>query len=251
MRSKIIAGNWKMNLSKQEAIQLVETIQNGFSAPNDNLRLLVFPPALYLDAIGSIASSVAVGAQNFYPAEQGAFTGEISVSQLKELGVSSVLVGHSERREIFLEDNEFVKAKVDAALKHQLNVTFCCGEPWEVREIDEQNDFVEAQLNASLFHLSTEQFQRITIAYEPIWAIGTGKTATAEQAEEMHAFIRSLIAKKYDSTVADSTSILYGGSCKPENAAELFSKPNVDGGLIGGASLKANDFLAIANAMPI
>lgn len=246
MRQKIVAGNWKMNLSKEEAIRLVDDIQQN-EVPSD-VKLIVFSPALYLDALQERFPTISLGIQNFHPKEKGAFTGEISVTQAKEIGSSYALIGHSERRMYFSESNAFLKEKVDAALQHGLIPVFCCGEPLEIREAESQNAFVETQIEESLFHLSSDTIGQVVIAYEPIWAIGTGKTASSQQAQDMHAYIRSVLAKKYGEEVAQKISILYGGSCNPSNASELFACPDVDGGLIGGASLVASDFCTIANS---
>lgn len=246
MRQKIVAGNWKMNLSKEEAIRLVDDIQQN-EIPSD-VKLIVFSPALYLDALQERFPTISLGIQNFHPKEKGAFTGEISVTQAKEIGSSYALIGHSERRMYFFESNAFLKEKVDAALQHGLIPVFCCGEPLEIREAESQNAFVETQIEESLFHLSSDAIVQVVIAYEPIWAIGTGKTASSQQAQDMHAYIRSVLAKKYGEEVAQKISILYGGSCNPSNASELFACPDVDGGLIGGASLVASDFCTIANS---
>ena len=246
MRQKIVAGNWKMNLSKAESIALLNEINKGKQA--ENVQMIVFPPAVYLNAVSELKSSCAVGAQNFHPAEKGAFTGENSVSQVQDAGATYVLVGHSERRMYFNESADFLKDKVDAALAHGLKVIFCCGEPLSIREQEAQNEFVSKQLEESLFHLPDSMLQKVVIAYEPIWAIGTGETASSAQAEDMHAAIREMIANKYNQNTANQISILYGGSCNASNAEELFACENVDGGLIGGAALKATDFLTIANS---
>ena len=246
MRKKIVAGNWKMNLLHKEALQLASSL-NEQEIPADVIRI-VFPPFIYISELINNSQNVFVGAQNFHPKEAGAFTGEVSINQLKDLGVEYVLVGHSERRMYSNESNEFLKEKVDAALKLGIHVIFCCGESLEIRDANTHESFVINQLNSSLFHLSSEELKNVTIAYEPIWAIGTGRTASSQQAEEMHACIRKSIEDKYSQEVADSISILYGGSCNASNANELFACPNVDGGLIGGASLKALDFHAISTA---
>ena len=246
MRKKIVAGNWKMNLSKTEALALYQSIDAQKS--NVDTDLIVFPSAIYLDSLNKLNGNLKIGAQNFHPAENGAFTGENSISQIKELGATYVLIGHSERRMYFNEDAVFLKEKVNAALQHGLNIIFCCGEPLSIREMNGQDYFVEQQLIESLFHLSPAAIEQIVIAYEPIWAIGTGKTATSDQAESMHAAIRGFIEKQYGKSTAEKISILYGGSCNASNASELFACENVDGGLIGGAALKANDFLQIANS---
>lgn len=246
MRQKIVAGNWKMNLSKAEALQLVRDVTQQTLAPD--VQVIFFAPAIYLDALHLEFPSILLGVQNFYPAEKGAFTGEISVKQAKEIGASFALVGHSERRMYFSESNAFLREKVDTALAFGLHPVFCCGESLEVREAGQQNAFVENQLTESLFHLTPDELAKVVIAYEPIWAIGTGKTASSQQAEEMHAHIRSVVAKQYGDAVANALPLLYGGSCNPSNAQELFACPNVDGGLIGGASLVSADFCAITNS---
>lgn len=245
MREKIVAGNWKMNLSPIEAHNLISKLSD-FEV--EGVKQIIFPTFLYLDKAITSYQRGSVGAQNFYPKNSGAFTGEVSISQLKELGVTYVLIGHSERRSIFQESNQFVKEKVDAAIQAGINIIFCCGESLEVRESGEQVSFVLNQLKESLFHLTAEELKNVTIAYEPIWAIGTGKTASSNQAEEMHASIRKAIEDQYDGIVAETISILYGGSCNAQNAKELFACPNVDGGLIGGASLLAEDFYTITNS---
>ncbi len=250
MRKKIIAGNWKMNLTKNEALHLFGELELSV----DNLthaEICVFPPYVFLDALNVARNAeglLNIGAQNFYPAESGAFTGEISVNHLKDLGLNTVLIGHSERRAIFKEDADFLKQKVDEALKQNFTIFFCCGEPEEVREAGEHFAYVENQLNDALLHIDPEHFDKVVIAYEPVWAIGTGKTASNEQANEMHQHIRALLRSRFGDSIASATRILYGGSCNPTNAAGLFSMSDIDGGLIGGASLKASDFLAIINA---
>jgi triosephosphate isomerase len=246
-RKKIVAGNWKMNLQLNDAIQLIGDIVSN-SKDLSGVELMVFTPALFLLEIAKINNQVAVGVQNFYPKESGAFTGEISITQIKNCGASHVLIGHSERREIFHESEELIKQKVDAAILHEIGVVFCCGEPLHIRENETQSSYVKQQLIDSLFHLSDAEIQTCVIAYEPVWAIGTGRTATVDQAEEMHASIRSWITEFYSSEIANSISILYGGSCNASNAKELFSCQNVDGGLIGGASLQAESFITIARS---
>lgn len=247
MPQKIVAGNWKMNLSLTEGLDLVKGIDA--CERDQNVRTIVFPPALFVHTIGARASGeIEVGVQNFYPESEGAFTGELSIKQLKSAGATIGLIGHSERRAYFGESNAFLKEKVDAAVNNDFEFIFCCGEPLFIREKNGELDFVKNQLNESLFHLSAEQIQGKIIAYEPVWAIGTGRTASSAQAEDMHKAIRSWIVEKYDQATAESISILYGGSCNRSNANELFSCPNVDGGLIGGASLKADDFCSIINA---
>lgn len=246
MAQKIVAGNWKMNLTSDEAKSLVSQV-NNHRKPED-VSVMMFPPALFVSEIAQSADGVKVGTQNFYSEPKGAFTGEISIEQIRSVGGEIALIGHSERRAIFGETDEMLKNKVDAAVAAGFRFIFCCGEPLQVREAGDQNEFVKAQLEASLFHLEADFIRDAIIAYEPVWAIGTGKTASSELAEEMHAAIRSWIADKYDDSIAQSISILYGGSCNQNNAKELFSCPNVDGGLIGGASLKADAFCAIIDS---
>lgn len=241
MRKKIVAGNWKMNLSLVEAVELYQGITELTIAPE--VEMVVFPPTLFIDRLMTqFMHRVKVGAQNAHPVPSGAFTGEISMQQVADMGIDAVLIGHSERRQYFNETNEFLRQKVDAALANKLRPFFCCGEPLNVREANDHLAFVKNQLHESLFHLPAEDFEKTVIAYEPIWAIGTGLTASTEQAEEMHAAIRSWIVDVYGTTVAENYSILYGGSCNPSNASALFACPNVDGGLIGGAALKLSDF---------
>lgn len=246
MRKKIVAGNWKMNLSKAEALELYASVNQA--QPGTDVQLVVFPPAIYLDALTQTNGKIPIGVQNFHPMEKGAFTGEQSVTQVKSLGATYVLIGHSERRMHFSEDSVLLQEKVDAALKYELNPIFCCGEPLSIREMNQQAYFVNQQLRESLFHLSADDLLKVVIAYEPIWAIGTGKTATSAQANDMHASIRNCIAEEYGNEVAEKISILYGGSCNASNANELFACEHVDGGLIGGAALQANDFIQIANS---
>lgn len=243
MAQKIVAGNWKMNLVDGDAIEL-----SGAIAQHDHkdVRVILFPPSLFVKS--AAASGAEVGVQNFYTEPKGAFTGEISIDQCKSVGANIGLIGHSERREYFNETNAFLKQKVDAAIANDFGFIFCCGEPLEVREAGNELSFVKNQLEESLFHLSPDNISKAVIAYEPIWAIGTGKTASTEQAESMHASIRSWLIEKYSEEVAAAVPILYGGSCKPSNAQELFACPNIDGGLIGGASLVAEDFCAIIDA---
>ena len=246
MAQKIVAGNWKMNLSANEAKELMSNL-NEKSFPND-VRTIIFPSSIYVDSIASTANNTEVGVQNFSEYDNGAFTGEVSIEQLKSIRVNIGLIGHSERRAYFKESHEQLKNKVNHAIKNEFDFIFCCGEPLAIRENGDELTFVRLQLNESLFHLSREQMMNKIIAYEPVWAIGTGKTASAEQAEEMHRNIRSWIEEKYDLETAESVSILYGGSCKPSNAKELFACKNVDGGLIGGAALNANDFNALIHS---
>ncbi|MCD4724169.1 MAG: triose-phosphate isomerase [Bacteroidales bacterium] len=249
MRRKIIAGNWKMNMSFSEADDLLALIiadiaDNGKPVDVD---VVICPPAVYLELATDLASNkqVFVGAQNVSSFEDGAYTGEISAAMLESIEVDYCIVGHSERRKYFNENDEELASKVKLLLAHRITPIFCCGELLDDRNDDRHMEVVSNQIKNTLFHLAGEEFQKLVIAYEPVWAIGTGKTATPEQAQEMHAFIRALIAKKYSGETADQCSILYGGSCNASNAAELFSKQDVDGGLIGGASLKADDFAII------
>ncbi|MES2554572.1 MAG: triose-phosphate isomerase [Bacteroidota bacterium] len=241
MRKKIVAGNWKMNLSLVEAVELYQGITELTVAPQ--VEVVVFPPALFIDRLMTqFLHQIKVGVQNAHPVASGAFTGEISMQQAADMGIDAVLIGHSERRQYFNETNDFLRQKTDAALANKLRPFFCCGEPLKVRESNDHLSYVKNQLHESLFHLSAEDFQKTVIAYEPIWAIGTGLTASTEQAEEMHAAIRDSISGVYGETIAENYSILYGGSCNPSNASALFACPNVDGGLIGGAALKLSDF---------
>jgi triosephosphate isomerase len=252
MRKKIVAGNWKMNLGLAEGANLVSEILAGLPALSIDRQVVLAPPYLHLaQTVSQIQNTdyLSVAAQNCHHEASGAFTGEVSAPMLQSTDVSAVIIGHSERREYNGETDELLAKKVDAALAAGLKVIFCCGEPLDVRDGGRQNAFVERQVKAGLFHLGADAFSNVSIAYEPIWSIGTGRTASAEQAQQMHAHIRGVLAAQYGKQPADSVSILYGGSCKPANAAELFACPDVDGGLIGGASLKAEDFLGIIRAM--
>lgn len=252
MRKKIVAGNWKMNMDINEGKELVDGVLTGMPSLSENAIVVICPPFIHLQQAAVQTKNtmhVYIGAQNCYSAETGAYTGEVSAPMIKSTGAQYVILGHSERREYFNETNEMLAKKTDVALANGLKVIFCCGEPLEIRDADTQNNYVESQIRAGLFHLSAEQMAEIVIAYEPIWAIGTGRTASSAQAQDMHAHIRSVLAAKYGSEVAENTSILYGGSCKPSNAAELFACADVDGGLIGGAALKAEDFHGIISAM--
>ncbi|MDB4324019.1 triose-phosphate isomerase [Crocinitomicaceae bacterium] len=246
MAQKIVAGNWKMNLGKEEKMELLKGLKLS-NIPSD-VNAIVFPTSLYISDLAKSLTKIEVGVQNFSDQNNGAFTGEISISQIKSVGATIGLIGHSERRAYYQENNAFLKSKVDHAIKEQFKFIFCCGEPLSIRESGQEFLFVKNQLQESLFHLSAEEMMNGIVAYEPVWAIGTGVTATSEQAEDMHKSIRSWIEEKYTVEVANSVSILYGGSCKPSNAKELFACPNVDGGLIGGASLNASDFHAIINS---
>ncbi len=247
MRKKIVAGNWKMNLLWDEALVLAQGVSDA-SAKMTNVDLIVFPPFIFASTIINNNPQLKVGLQNFYPADKGAFTGEVSVTQVKNIGAKYVLVGHSERRAIFHENETFLKEKVDAALENGLTPVFCCGEPLEIREANNELTFVKQQLVDSLFHLSADDMAKCIIAYEPVWAIGTGKTASVEQAESMHKSIRGWIAETYSTELSEEISILYGGSCNASNAKELFACENVDGGLIGGAALQLETFITIAQS---
>lgn len=250
MRKKIVAGNWKMNLNLQEGVALAKEVNDALVAEKPNCDVVICTPFIHLATVaGSIDKSVLnLGAENCADKEKGAFTGEVSAEMVKSTGADYVILGHSERREYYKETPEVLKEKVLLALKNNLKVIFCIGESLAEREANKQNEVCKAELEDSVFNLSEEEFKNIVIAYEPIWAIGTGKTATADQAEEIHAFIRSTVKEKYGEEVAENTSILYGGSCNAKNAPELFAKSNIDGGLIGGASLKCADFKGIIDA---
>ena len=250
MRQKIVAGNWKMNLSLEEGLSLASEVVNiaKDELPTD-VKLVVCTPYIHLGAVGKLTgTTVGLGAQDCSNQDSGAYTGQVSVSQLKSVGVQYVIIGHSERREYNQESDALLKEKVDKALAAGLTPLFCCGESLAQRESGEYTTFVPQQISNSLFHLSAEDLKKVVIAYEPIWAIGTGVTATSQQAQDTHEIIRKHIASKYGEDVAASISILYGGSCKPGNAKELFACPDIDGGLIGGASLKSRDFVDIAKS---
>ena len=250
MRKKIVAGNWKMNLNLQEGVALATELKNALAADQPNCEVVICTPFIHLASVAQVleGSVIGLGAENCADKEKGAYTGEVSAAMVKSTGAQYVILGHSERRAYYGETAEILKEKVNLALANGLKVIFCIGEVLEEREADKQNEVVKAQLAGSLFDLTAEQFSNIVLAYEPVWAIGTGKTATAEQAEEMHAFIRATIAGKFGAEAAENVSILYGGSCKPTNAKEIFAKPDVDGGLIGGAALKCADFKGIIDA---
>ena len=250
MRKKIVAGTWKMNKNLQEGIALATELNDILKADKPNCDVVICTPFIHLASVAGIIdqSVIGLGAENCADKASGAYTGEVSAEMVKSTGAGYVILGHSERRAYYGETAEILKEKINLALANGLKVIFCIGEVLEERESGKQNEVVEAQLAGSLFDLTAEQFANIILAYEPVWAIGTGKTATAEQAEEMHAFIRGVIAGKFGAEAAENVSILYGGSCKPSNAKEIFSKENVDGGLIGGAALKAADFKGIIDA---
>lgn len=251
MRKKIVAGNWKMNKTFSEAEDLLFGIADQLNNNRpDEVTVVVFPPAIYLELANDVSSEngFSFGVQNISEHESGAYTGEISAAMVKSMSAQYVILGHSERRQYFHENDGIIAKKIELALRHELTPVYCCGEVLEERETGHHFNVVEAQISEALFHLSEEDFKRIVIAYEPVWAIGTGRTATPDQAQEMHAFIRHTIAGKFGEEAAGEVPILYGGSCNASNAAELFNNPDVDGGLIGGASLKPEDFIKIANS---
>ncbi len=252
MRTQIAAANWKMNLTLQEAETLLNNILSDFDNQGESRKVIFAVPACYLtianEKIGNTPNFF-IAAQNVYSKKSGAFTGELSVIMLKSINVNYVVIGHSERREYFNENNQFLADKVKICLEANITPVFCCGEALPVREVNQQNSFVSNQLEECLFNLTAEQIEKVVIAYEPIWAIGTGKTASSDQAQEMHAHIRRQIARKYGEAVANNISILYGGSVKASNAKEIFEKPDVDGGLVGGSSLIADEFVQIIKAL--
>ncbi len=252
MRKKIVAANWKMNLNLEEGKNLVDSIVANLPELSEAAQVVIAPSFVHLSQTAAQLEEydhIHLGAQNCSSEASGAFTGEISAAMLQSAGVHYVILGHSERREYFKESDEQLVKKIGQAFEKNIKVIFCCGEPLEVRDAGKENEYVEKQIRAALFHLDDTQLSNIAIAYEPIWAIGTGRTATSQQAQDMHAHIRSVLQAKYGETTASNMTILYGGSCNASNAAELFACPDVDGGLIGGASLKADAFLAIVNAM--
>lgn len=254
MRKKYAAGNWKMNLTFEEGQILFSEVTNMVKdeVVNPNVKVVMGVPAPYLSSFSKLINTekVSIAAQNCHPEAKGAFTGEMSVGMLASAGVDHIIIGHSERREYFGEADEFIAAKVNAILAGGLTPIFCCGETLEQRESGVHFDFVKGQLTNGLFQLSAEEIQKVVIAYEPIWAIGTGVTASSDQAQEMHKALRDHLASKYGADVAANISILYGGSVKPGNAGELFSQPDIDGGLVGGASLDSRGFTDIAKAFP-
>ena len=249
MRKKIVAGNWKLNNTMEEGLKLSSEIANMINDElRDDVTVVLGTPFIHLSGVSKLVEStnnLHVAAQDCSSHEAGAYTGEISVSMIQSTGASHVIIGHSERREYHNETNAELATKVDLALKAGLTPIFCCGESLDIRESGKHEDFVSTQLTESLFHLTEEQMNKVVIAYEPIWAIGTGVTASSAQAQEMHKALRAHLATKFGDTLAENTSILYGGSCKPSNANELFTQPDIDGGLIGGASLKSRDFMDI------
>ena len=244
----MVAGNWKMNKTLQEGVELAQTLKNDVKNPN--CAVVIGTPFIHLATVAELlkGSPIKVAAENCADKDKGAFTGEVSAAMVASTGAEYCILGHSERRAYYHEDFEILKNKVELALANGLKVIFCIGEVKEERLENKQNEVVKAQLEGSVFNLSAEQWANITLAYEPVWAIGTGLTATPEQAQEIHAFIRGLVAEKFGKQVADDTTILYGGSCNEKNAAELFACPDIDGGLIGGAALVAEKFEAIIAA---
>ncbi len=250
MRKNIVAGNWKMNTTVPEGVALAKEVNDALAATSPNCDVVICVPFTHLCPVAAVIdqSRLGLGAENCADHKSGAYTGEVSAPMVASTTAKYVILGHSERRQYYGETAETLREKVALALENGLTPIFCIGEVLSEREDGSFNDVVRRQVEEGLFNLSAEDFGKIILAYEPVWAIGTGKTATPDQAEDMHAWIRSVIAGKYGAEVAENTSILYGGSCKPSNAAELFAKPDIDGGLIGGASLKCADFMGIVNA---
>lgn len=251
MRKNIVAGNWKMNTTLQEGVKLAEDVDNALKGVEPKCDVIVCVPFTHLASVNGVITNpnkLGLGAENCADHAKGAYTGEVSAAMVASTGAKYVILGHSERRQYYGETSETLREKVALALENGLKPIFCVGEVLEEREAGKHFDVVKSQLVDGLFNLSAEDFAKIIVAYEPVWAIGTGKTATADQAEEIHAYIREVIAEKYGKEVAENTSILYGGSCKPSNAKEIFAKADVDGGLIGGAALKCEDFMGIVTA---
>ena len=250
MRKNIVAGNWKMNTTLQEGVALAKDVNAALATVTPKCDVIIATPCIHWASVVAAvdSSKLGVGAENCADKESGAYTGEVSAKMVASTGAKYVILGHSERRAYYHETPEILKEKTVLALANGLTPIFCIGEVLEEREAGKHFEVVKAQIEQSLFDLSAEDFGKIILAYEPVWAIGTGKTASADQAQEIHAFIRETIAAKYGKEVADNTSILYGGSCKPSNAKELFAKPDVDGGLIGGAALDATSFMGIVTA---
>lgn len=250
MRKKIVAGNWKCNTTVQEGIELAKAVNElVIKEGNKDVVVVLGTPFTHITSVvvSVDASRVGVASQNCAAEAKGAYTGEVSAAMVKSTGAGYVILGHSERREYYNETSETLNKKVALTLENGLTPIYCCGEPLSIREAGTQNDYVKTQLDETIFNLSSEEFSKLVIAYEPIWAIGTGVTASTQQAQDMLAYMRGLIADKFGAAVAEETSILYGGSCNAKNANELFSQPDIDGGLIGGASLKAEDFIQIIN----
>jgi len=251
MRKKIVAGNWKMNMDLSDGLKFAEAINTYFKSKPSKTEVILCTPFIHLPGVAAITGTgkVKLGAQNCSSEPSGAYTGEVSAQMIKSTGAQYVIIGHSERRSYYHEDDRLLNRKASIAIATGLKVIFCCGEVLKERESEKHFDVVKKQLEEGLFTLSTEDFRKVVIAYEPVWAIGTGLTATPDQAQEMHKYIRDLTRVKFGTDIAEDLTILYGGSCKPSNAAEIFSKPDVDGGLIGGASLKKEDFCAIVEAI--
>lgn len=250
MRKKIVAGNWKCNTTVDAGVELAKAVMAAVKESGDpEVQVVVCPPFVHITKVVECVDNqqVKVGAQNCAAEAKGAFTGEVSAEMVKSTGAGYVIIGHSERREYYGETSAVLNKKLALALANGLTPIYCCGEPLAIREAGTQNEYVKNQLDETIFQLSEEDFRKLVIAYEPIWAIGTGKTASSAQAQEMHAYLRSAIAARFGAEIAEATSILYGGSCNAGNAKELFANPDVDGGLIGGASLDAKSFLAIVN----
>ena len=249
MRKNIVAGNWKMNTTLPEGVALAKEVNEALKSANAKCDVIICTPFTHLASVNAVIDSeLGLGAENCADHASGAYTGEVSAAMVASTGAKYVILGHSERRQYYGETSAILREKIALALANGLKPIFCVGEVLEQRENGTYNDVVKAQIEEGLFQLSAEDFGKVILAYEPVWAIGTGKTATDDQAQEMHAHIRSVIAGKYGKEVADNTSILYGGSCKPSNAREIFAKPDVDGGLIGGAALKCADFMGIVAA---
>lgn len=250
MRKNIVAGNWKMNTTLPEGVKLAQEVNEALKNVTPNCGVIICVPFTHLASINNVIDStkLGLGAENCADHLSGAYTGEVSAPMVASTGATYVILGHSERRQYYGETSETLKEKVALALENNLTPIFCIGEVLEQRENGSYLEVVKKQIEDALFNLSPDDFSKLILAYEPVWAIGTGKTATADQAEEMHAHIRSVVASKYGNEIADNTTILYGGSCKPSNAAQLFAKPDVDGGLIGGASLDCESFMGIVNA---
>ena len=253
MRKKIAAANWKMNLTLQQGEKLLDDIialPHTLKKHQEAVFAVPFPYLAMSQQKVAGKEHVFIAAQNVYTKKSGAYTGETSVEMLQSIGIQVVVLGHSERREYFNESNQFLADKVNICLEYNITPIFCCGEALNIREANGQNEFVGTQIKESLFHLTSDRILKVVIAYEPIWAIGTGKTASSDQAQEIHAYIRSVLAEKYGTAIANEISILYGGSVKGSNAKELFAQPDVDGGLVGGASLNAQEFVTIINSLP-
>jgi triosephosphate isomerase len=248
MRKQIVAGNWKMNMTLQEGIDLAKRVNEMNEKIKGDVGVIVAPPFIHLSEVSKVLTGVGLSAQDCAAEAKGAYTGEVSAGMIRSAGADYVIIGHSERRTIFGEDNALLSKKVKVALENRLIPIFCCGEVLEQRESGKLFKVVKAQIETALFDLDPDDMSRIIIAYEPVWAIGTGVVATPEQAQEMHAYIRQLIRDRFGDSISDDLTILYGGSCKPSNAGVLFANPDVDGGLIGGASLDAEDFIAIVQS---